>query len=72
MKTSIVCVAVFMLFMALGPAHAQREIYGGGYFLGPTLPGGGYLPGRAPSREHPIIAPSSGAHHAPARRHDRA
>jgi hypothetical protein len=24
MKTSIVCVAVFMLFMALHPAHAQR------------------------------------------------
>jgi hypothetical protein len=24
MKTSIICVAVFMLFMALGPAHAQR------------------------------------------------
>jgi hypothetical protein len=24
MKTSIICVAVFMLFMALGPAHVRK------------------------------------------------
>jgi hypothetical protein len=28
MKTSIVCIAVFMLFMALGPAQAHRLTYG--------------------------------------------
>jgi hypothetical protein len=33
MKTSIVCVAVFMLFMALGPAQAQRCPAGHDAFL---------------------------------------
>jgi hypothetical protein len=33
MKTSIICVAVFMLFMALGPAHAQRCPAGADAFL---------------------------------------
>jgi hypothetical protein len=33
MKTSIICVAVFMLFMALGPAHAQRCPAGADEFL---------------------------------------
>jgi hypothetical protein len=45
MKTSIVCVAVFMLFMAIGPAHAQgcnpyaqypsSSVYAGGIPVGP-------------------------------------
>jgi hypothetical protein len=46
MKTSIACVAVFMLFMALSPAHAYP---GGTTYFGPVSQGAGCLATTQPS-----------------------